>query len=151
MLLLTKIENKLITDQESLDLKVLVEEACNEFQDLAAAKNLQIKLNMEDATIVISKTLLDILLGNLLGNAIRHNYNGGEIIISLNNKELIIENTGKAEPLDETAVFQRFHKSPESEGSGLGLTLARQICENYGFQLFYSYQYHLHHFSVRFN
>lgn len=151
MLLLTKIENKLINDQEQLNLKTAVEIACNEFQDLAADQDLQLRLDLADVTVTMSKTLLDILLGNLLGNAIRHNRQGGQIDVSLNSRQLIIRNTGKAQSLDAAVIFQRFHKSAESEGSGLGLTLARQICDNYGFKLSYSYKDNRHLFSVTFS
>lgn len=151
MLLLTKIENKLINDQVLLDLKLAVETCCAEFQDIAADKGLRLHLNLEAAEILMSKTLLDILLGNLLSNAIRHNRLGGEISIILDNHTLVIQNTSKADTLDASVIFQRFHKSPESEGSGLGLTLARQICESYGFQLLYKHESGFHTFTVLFS
>lgn len=150
MLLLTKIENRLINDQEQLNLKPALETACSEFQDMAADKHLSVQMELTDVEILMSKTLLDILLGNLLSNAIRHNRQGGEIYIKLDNKVLVIQNTGKAQELDAAIIFQRFHKSAESEGSGLGLTLARQICENYGFRLRYSYADDWHKFAVVF-
>ena len=40
-------------------------------------------------------TLLEILLNNLISNAIRHNYKGGEIIINLTAEKLVIKNTGE--------------------------------------------------------
>jgi signal transduction histidine kinase len=148
MLLLTKIENKLINDHEELDLRAAVEATCSEFQDLAFDKELKLHMELSDVTLVMSKTLLDILLGNLLGNAIRHNRPGGSMSIKLNDQALIIQNTGRVEPLDAGTIFRRFQKSPESEGSGLGLTLARQICNNNGFRLLYNYEEHLHTFTV---
>ena len=148
MLLLTKIENKLINEQESLNLKAAVAAACSEFQDMIADNELSLHTELSPLTVVMSKALLDILLGNLLGNAIRHNHPGGVIVIKLTEQELCIQNSGRFEALDATVIFQRFQKSAESEGSGLGLTLARQICENYGFRLIYSYENRLHNFTV---
>lgn len=77
-------------------------------------------------------------------------YRGGDIYVMLDQQKLTIQNTGKLEALDPQSIFQRFKKSPESEGSGLGLTLARQICENYGFTLSYNYQQKRHTFTVGF-
>lgn len=148
MLLLTKIENKLINDQEYLDLKKAIESTCSEFQDMATDRDLVLKINLTDVWITISHTLLDILLANLIGNAIRHNKTGGEISITLTNEALIIKNTGKYGALDEHAIFQRFYRSPESEGSGLGLTQAWQICQNCGFKLQYSYDEVWHVFTI---
>ncbi|TSJ43998.1 HAMP domain-containing histidine kinase [Mucilaginibacter corticis] len=150
MLLLTKIENNLINDQEALDVRATIETACSEFQDLAYNKELRLHTELTDVTLFMSKTLLDILLGNLLGNAIRHNRPGGVVTVKLNQQALIIQNTGKFDALDASTIFRRFQKASDSEGSGLGLTLARQICENNGFRLQYSFEDHLHTFTVNF-
>jgi len=150
MLLLTKIENNLINDQEALDVRATIETACSEFQDLAYNKALRLHTELTDVTLFMSKTLLDILLGNLLGNAIRHNRPGGIVTVKLNQQALIIQNTGKFDTLDAGTIFRRFQKASDSEGSGLGLTLARQICENNGFRLQYSFEDHLHTFTVHF-
>ncbi|MDB5159355.1 MAG: sensor histidine kinase [Mucilaginibacter sp.] len=150
MLLLTKIENKLINDQEPLDLKEAVQTACNEFQEMAANKALSLDTHLSDVTVVMSKMLLDILLNNILSNAIRHNSPGGMVVIQLDSNALTVKNTGGSEALDATTIFQRFQKSPESDGSGLGLTLVNQICENYGLGLSYDYINGFHAFTIYF-
>lgn len=150
MLLLTKIENKLIDGQEQVLVKAAVEDALCEFQEMFTARNLNLNVALADVDIRLSKTLLDILLNNLLSNAVRHNLPGGEIYVTLSQESLTIKNTAKAGALNPDAIFQRFQKSAESEGSGLGLTLARQICENYGLKLIYSFKQGLHTFTVQF-
>ena len=92
---------------------------------------------------------MEILLSNLISNAIRHNYKGGEIMINLTSENLIIQNTGENVSLPDQ-IFTRFHKSSGSEGSGLGLTISRQICENFGFSLNYQFKAHYHIFTVSF-
>lgn len=151
MLLLSRIENRLIHEQDTLDLKQKVNDILNDFQELFIAKQLKLSTNLQDVTVVMNKDLADILLNNLLGNAIRHNYPGGDINVLLNNNTLTVANTGKAEALENTLIFQRFHKSNDSEGTGLGLTLSREICESYGFKLTYSYQQNRHTFTVHFD
>jgi signal transduction histidine kinase len=148
MLLLTKIENKLINEQDTINLKEAIENSCSELADMLGEKILKLHLDLSSVTIVMSKTLLDILLNNLLGNAIRHNHPGGVIIVKLTENTLTIQNSGRFDALNPVTIFQRFHKSPESEGSGLGLTLAREISENYGFNLQYSFEGNLHTFRL---
>lgn len=150
MLLLSRIENRLIHEQEVIDLEQMVTAIVNDFQELLTAKVLRLTTNLSRVTVVINKDLAEILLSNLLGNAIRHNHTGGEIQVRLNNMALIISNTGYAGELAGDLIFQRFHKAAESDGSGLGLTLSREICESYGFGLYYSYQHNQHTFTVQF-
>ena len=104
---------------------------------------------MHEKEIVANHYLIEILLNNLFTNAIRHNYKGGKIQISLTAESLIIKNTGINEPLDEN-IFVRFNKSANSEGSGLGLTISRQICENFKFTLNYRFENGYHCFMVNF-
>ncbi|MDB5152562.1 MAG: yedV, partial [Mucilaginibacter sp.] len=69
----------------------------------------------------------------------------------LNNKYLVIQNTGEDTALQNDQIFTRFNKSYKSEGSGLGLTISRQICENLKFTLDYSFEGIYHTFTVKFD
>ena len=71
---------------------------------------------------------MEVLLNNVISNAIRHNYSGGEITIKLQPGQLTIGNTGK-NTFDIEQVLKRFQKSGESEGTGLGLTICKKICD----------------------
>jgi len=150
MLLLSRLENRLIQEQELLNLKQKVLEATGDFQELLTAKKLKMHTHLHDAQITMNKDLLDVLLNNLLGNAIRHNHPEGEIEVKLNPGVLTIANTGRPEELKSDLIFQRFHKSPESDGTGLGLTLAREICESSGYRLSYAYVNNKHTFTINF-
>ena len=74
----------------------------------------------------------------------------GRINIRLDAAQLVIENTSPQSSLDETKIFERFEKGKTSEGMGLGLTIARNICNNYAFDLSYSFAEPFHSFTVRF-
>jgi len=150
MLLLSKIENRLIHEKEKLDLQQKTTAIVNDFQELLVAKNLFVTPVLEQVEVLMNKELLDILLNNLVGNAIRHNYAGGKILITLNQYKLIIANTGQQEPLKSDLIFKRFHKSADSDGSGLGLTLSREICEASGFSLSYTFTQSMHTFTIEF-
>lgn len=150
MLMLSRIENRLITQQEDIDLSKRVRQVLNDFQELLTVKELKLTTELHYARLLINKDLLDILLNNLFSNSLRHNYKGGEIEVTLQQGELSIINTGHAAALDAGLIFQRFQKSAESEGTGLGLTLAREICESYGLKLLYNYVAGKHTFTVYF-
>jgi uncharacterized membrane protein YfhO len=58
---------------------------------------------------------MDILLNNLISNAIWHNKNYVELTITIDDKEYFFK-------IQET-IFERFKNGSKSEGTGLGLTL----------------------------
>lgn len=151
LLLLVKIDNNLLRDREQLDLRQMVEEKIQYFQEFTQKKSITVNANLKDKELWMSRYLADILLDNLIGNAIRHNYKGGQIGIELNSEQLSVFNTSEAGALDETEAFERFYKSPSSEGMGLGLTIVKQIVELHGFHISYSYADAMHTFSVIFN
>ena len=150
LLLLVKIENGLLNDRKKIDLRQLIEEMLVQFEEIFHDKELQVEIDLADKQVVASSYLVEILLSNLITNAIRHNYAGGKVTIRLDSEKLKIKNTGESEALPEEKIFTRFHKSSGSEGSGLGLTISRQICENFNFSLSYSFRSPFHVFTVGF-
>lgn len=151
LLLLVKIENRLLLDHETINFSELLEESIAQFEEIFQDKNLTINYTLSDKEIYATRYLAEILLSNLISNAIRHNYKGGEININLTEYNLVISNTGVNTALPYEKIFTRFHKSSASEGSGLGLTISRQICENFNFSLNYQFQSPFHIFIVEFN
>jgi signal transduction histidine kinase len=150
LLLLVKIENKLVEGNQLVNLNESVEEMLVLFEEIFQDKELKVNCDLADKELQANPYLIDILLNNLLINAIRHNYNGGSINIKLTSEHLIIQNTGEDTALRDDQIFTRFHKSSNSEGSGLGLTISRQICENLNFTLNYSFEGIYHTFTVKF-
>jgi len=150
LLLLVKIENRLHQAEEKIDLKALIEEQLVQLDEIFQDKRLKLTSSLDNKEVYAARNLVEILLSNLIGNAIRHNHHGGQINISLTNQELAVSNTGDDTALAGEKIFTRFHKSSGSEGSGLGLTISRQICENFGFSLEYRFQTPLHIFTVKF-
>lgn len=150
LLLLVKIENRLLESHEHIDLKLHIEDLLIQFEEIFIDKELKVSTDLDEKELLTSTYLVDILLNNLVGNAIRHNHAGGEIRIKLTDALLVIQNTGSKEALKHDDIFTRFHKSSESEGSGLGLTISKQICENLNFTLNYNYHAPYHTFTVIF-
>jgi signal transduction histidine kinase len=150
LLLLVKIENRLLQDQQLINLRELVEEMIGQFEEIFNVKELKLTYKLDDKEIYANRYLVEILLSNLITNAIRHNYTGGEIVINLTGENFSIQNTGENAPLPNEKIFTRFHKSSGSEGSGLGLTISRQICENFNLLLNYKYSTPYHSFIITF-
>ena len=150
LLLLAKLENKLIIDEEFINLEAVLTTKMLQFQELMQAKDLSFKHNLKPKQILASKYLIDILLHNLFSNAIRHNNLGGVIIIELNENQLSIKNTGAIHALDEQLIFERFQKGKESQGTGLGLTLVKNIYLHYGYDIHYEYDSGWHTFVLKF-
>ena len=150
LLLLVKIENRLEHAKETINLQALITEMIVQFDEIFQDKNLRITSELNSKEIYASRYLADILLNNLISNAIRHNSSDGEIKIHLTEESLTISNTGENIALPDDDIFKRFHKSSSSEGSGLGLTISRQICENFNFSLCYKFQQPYHTFIIKF-
>ncbi|WP_259070062.1 sensor histidine kinase [Mucilaginibacter sp. X4EP1] len=150
LLLLVKIENRLLHEQQPINLKDLAEEMIGQFEEIFQDKDIQLSYTLEDKEITASRYLVEIMLSNLITNAIRHNYRGGSINIILTDYSLIIQNTGESMALQPEKIFTRFHKSSKSEGSGLGLTICHQICESYNYTLTYSFWNSHHTFTIAF-
>ena len=150
LLLLVKIENNLIEQTELIRLDILIIEKLREFRELILSKEITVREYLTEKEVAGSKYLLDILLNNFLSNTIKHNINGTELIITLTNNSLSFQNGGSA-ALDGARLFERFHKGSKSEGTGLGLTIAKNICGMYGWDLSYSYEESMHNFLITFS
>ncbi len=128
--LISKIENQEFTKHERLDLYSFLEPLLFNFKELAELK--QVKINFkatEEAYITIDPYLLDVLLSNLVKNALSHNYEKGEINICLQQQQLTICNTGAPLDFPECEIFDRFRRNGQNSSSlGLGLAIVQKIC-----------------------
>lgn len=152
LLLLTKIENNQFEEKEKIDLGQTLEKIVSQFEFVNDKKNIAVSNNAGPMTIEANRMLVEILVSNLLSNAIRHIPDSGKIEIDLQNSSLLtISNTAKNGPLDQSKIFERFQKSSdESDSTGLGLAIASKICTLYNYHLNYEYTGKMHSFSVQF-
>ncbi|NRF37685.1 HAMP domain-containing histidine kinase [Pedobacter sp. LMG 31643] len=151
LLLLVKIDNNQLQAREEIDLKTLLEEKLGYFQELIQKRNLKVKTETAAFTLYANRSLIEILVNNLFSNAIRHNYDGGSIQITLTEDSLIFSNTGTQTRLDPLKIFERFYKDNTSDGTGLGLAILKQVCLRQHYQLSYHYEQRQHQFRIIFN
>jgi signal transduction histidine kinase len=150
LLLLVKIENNLVDDAELLSLDGLINQKIKQFHELMLTKDIQVSERLREKNVEASKYLIDILLNNLFSNAIRHNINHGRLIITLTENKLIFHNTGAEKPLNDERLFERFQKGQKSEGTGLGLTIVKNICNLYHWEITYNHKDIFHAFQIDF-
>jgi signal transduction histidine kinase len=150
LLLLTKIENHQFTHSDFIDIAPLIEEKLVQLEDPLRDRRLVVHKDLDRLRLPINGYLADILLNNLLINAIRHNQDAGELTIRLRENSLRITNSGPALSFDPATIFDRFVKGGHSGGTGLGLAIVRQICDNYHFPLSYGYIDQRHTIDIHF-
>ena len=151
LLLLTKIENKQFEHEEQINFKTLIERQLGELVELINLKQIKLEKHLADSKcIYMSPELADILVRNLLKNAVKYVDKQGAVKIDLRNSQLEISNSG---PLTTSPdqVFERFKKGKGLQNSlGLGLAIVKQICELYELQIKYAYQDNNHIFQISF-
>lgn len=151
LLLLAKIENSQFANSEIIRFDELLQQSLENLQEHFQHKN--ISTTREIAHNIVLKgneSLTEILINNLLLNAIRHTLEGGFIGITLTPTFFEVANSG-TEKLDETLLFKRFAKlSHSNKGSGLGLPIVKEICKSQNWQVAYRFEDGLHRFSIIF-
>ncbi|MES2134571.1 MAG: HAMP domain-containing sensor histidine kinase [Bacteroidota bacterium] len=153
LILLSKIENNQFSESISIRLNDKLLSAISNYSEMIQIKNIDVKTRLQDDLIVfINPTLADVLISNLLQNAIRHNHTGGTIDISIDKNKLLISNSGGPLSVSEEDLFTRFKKNDTSKDSlGLGLSIVKSITVLYSIQIQYSYTSGIHTFALTFN
>ena len=152
LLLLTRIENRQFQSSENIDLSVVLQKCIENYRELAELKDIQIaKTIRNNISVKMNDSLADILISNIILNAIKHNWPGGNIQIDLDENALLVSNTGYEPKLKTTELFERFKKDSSSpESLGLGLSIVKTICDTYGFEISYNYTDSMHVLKVTF-
>lgn len=152
LLLLTKIENRQFVEIESVNIFAIVERYIENFEELAETKNISIKKNIFDNRFVeMNESLAEVLISNIIINAIKHNHKNGFIEIKLDENTLSISNSGLEPTRATSEFFERFKKdSSSSDSLGLGLSIVKKICDSYGFLISYNYEQKMHIVTIQF-
>jgi signal transduction histidine kinase len=133
---------------EPVDITRLVHEIVSIQQPQASTRGLEIDVAIADDTpkptddpmLEGDYDRLKQVLLNLVSNAIKYNRENGRITITVKKRDnclaLSVSDTGKGiTPEDQEHLFERFYRIPgsenQSEGSGLGLSIAKKIAEEH--------------------
>ena len=149
LLLLAKIENNQF-DNSEICLDQLLNQSMMVLQEHFEQKNIAVKTEILSQIYVNGNVgLTEVLINNLILNAIRHTAVNGSIEIKLTNYIFEVSNSG-TEKLNTDLLFKRFSRfSKDNNGSGLGLAIVKEICKSQKWTIDYKFKNHKHVFSVK--
>lgn len=152
LLLLSRVENQQYNDLETVEWRQVLTKLFSFYKEQAEVKNITIDLKIvENRSSKANAVLVEILVSNLLLNAIKHNHSNGTITVDLYENKLVFSNSGKEKSLEDNTLFERFSKSnPSKAGTGLGLAIVKKICEQNHWHIQYSFGNKLHFFTLHF-
>jgi heavy metal sensor kinase len=147
LLLLSRADEGALTlTKEILDFSAICHELAEDAEILARPKRITTEFEISpDVEVLADESYLRRVLLNLLDNAIKYNIEGGSLSISLIKSHALavfrIANIGLGISKEhETRVFERFYRadpsrSSDTSGSGLGLSICREIVAAHGGQM----------------
>jgi signal transduction histidine kinase len=136
---------RMFLEKQEMDLKSLIQAACDDLQVLTEEKGITVEETLPDALPVkADRRLLAMVMQNLVENAGKYTPDGGIIRISASRTgdevRVSIANTGKEiSDADSEHIFERFRRGADTggkvRGHGLGLNIARELVRAHGGQV----------------
>ncbi len=150
LLLLSRLENDQYAASDNVAVDSVLRRQAEFINEQASERGVTVSVSpLTPLNVNSSVTLVEMAIGNLLVNALRHNAPSGTIQIELRNQVLSISNSGDR-ALNQDHLFERFHSNVSHGGSGLGLAIVKKICDLHGWQPEYSFGQGLHTFRILF-
>ena len=129
-------------EKESTDLGELVQDVASRFAAQATERDVTMRTVISaPVQASIDPYRIGQVISNVVANALRAVSTGDEIVVSVSPSQLDGAPAGSVEVKDNgsgisadrvDAVFDRFQKGADSNGSGLGLTISRDLVEAHG-------------------
>lgn len=139
LLQLARLENNHIpVNNAPVALEALFQKLAEKWQPRLVEKGISLQLQIPStATLTTDAALLNIILDNLIGNAIKYGHNGGRIdcIWQSDNASLTIRDNGPGIPAGQLShIFDRFYRADAARsatvpGAGLGLSIAKKLAD----------------------
>lgn len=139
LLKIAKLDTGTITmNKRKETIRVLIQEIVSELETRAEQEQKTITLNGSEAAVLYGdRVWLKEGIGNLVKNALDHTEAGGKIEITWQETpamtKIMVQDNGKGiHPEDIYHIFKRFYRScfsQDTQGLGLGLSLAKSIVE----------------------
>ena len=127
-----------ITEEPVASVASIAQTVITENNDLLGNKLVKLEmLSMRDFGLQVPQSVLIILLGNLLRNAIAYTREGS-IAISVNSPTVMVTDTGKGITEESLPlIFDRHYRNHDNEsaGSGIGLSIVKRICDHYKWEI----------------
>jgi len=113
----------------SFDLKKLIYYCVDKYDDLK--QNITIDVNVKSTIIATDKSGFEIVINNLISNAIKHNNTISEIDIYFNENILFISDNGEGiNSQNIYKIFDRYYQEDKNaRGFGIGLNIVKEFCD----------------------
>ena len=151
LLLLSRIENGQYTESEDVSVDDILDGLLPDLLDIYEHKGIVLERIKGEKPFVIhaNASLAQIMVTNLVKNAMLHNKENGQLSVETTPVSLVVRNSGDA-PLDEHKLFHRFAHSVDrkTESTGLGLAISFAIASNYSLNLTYCWEEGIHVFAL---
>jgi len=119
---------------ESVLVADCVGEAAEPYRGELARKGLEFTIDVEPtATLRVNRQALDIVLTNLIRNAVQHTERGFvKVVYAL--ERLTVSDSGAGIAAEDVGrLFERFYRAAgQREGFGLGLAIVKRVCDLHG-------------------
>lgn len=129
----------LVLHREPTDLRALLNDLAASYRTQAEQAGIALTVAAADdlPILEIDPARIREVISNLLTNALRHTPRDGTVELSAalagDQVEVTVHDTGSGIPADQLdRIFDRFYRSPDSPGSGLGLPIAKSLVEAHG-------------------
>ncbi|PRN00192.1 sensor histidine kinase [Aliarcobacter cryaerophilus] len=132
------LNNQIISNNEKLNFSQILNQRVDFFKSIANSKKIDFILDIkENVFIVCDVKKLSKLIDNILSNAIKYNKFQGFIKVTLKDKILIIEDSGKGMSKDNLSnLFTRYKRFDKSVGGfGIGLNIVSLIAKEYDLKI----------------
>jgi signal transduction histidine kinase len=152
LLLISKIENKVFHEKKKVSLKQITINALDNYKEIMQLKKITVEMeSSDDGMVEMNDVLAEVMISNLLSNAVRFNIDGGFIKCHIDNMFLVITNSGLALSINPEDLFKRFHKNSNNPQSvGLGLSIVKEITESYGMHISYTCNDAIHEIKLQY-
>jgi signal transduction histidine kinase len=153
LLLISKIENLQFHETKELSLKKYIENCLENYEEILKLKKIKVEIYFTDEAIVkMNETLADVMITNLLSNAVRYNTDNGYIECRIDNEKLIVSNSGEQLDFDPMLLFNRFAKAGNNPNSvGLGLSIVKKIADHYYMPITYTCKDSVHSINLEYS
>ena len=136
---LSQLDEGVDMPMETVSLRELSEEVCENLADAARGKNVRLNVSGSEGAITGVRRLLYEIIYNLCDNAIKYNRDGGSVEIDISQDAdavlLRVQDTGVGiAPEHQSKIFERFYRvdkshSRQSGGTGLGLSIVKHAVQ----------------------
>lgn len=153
LLIISKIENQFYDKIKEVSLSEIVKSCLDNYREIMQLKKIEVELETASrAEVVMNEVLAEVLISNLLSNAVRYNIDHGFIKCLIDDQNLVISNSGQPLTIDPGLLFLRFHKHNDNTQSvGLGLSIVKKITDNYKMQISYKCTGNIHEVKLNYH